>query len=388
MNKTMNKETPRTKKPFNWVSGIFLIGYHLALLIVLPWYFMKHSLGAGMIISSIVLLYATGMSITAGYHRLFSHRAYKANGFVEFLYLFFGAMAVQGSALIWCYDHRRHHNHVDTNDDPYNINRGFWYAHCLWLFEKPNKIEPRIVRDLLNNKMLVHQHENYGLWAIASNVVAVLVLGAIFSDFAGAIVIGWLLRMFALHHFTWFINSLAHMWGSKTFSQEHTAVDNWAISMLTFGEGYHNYHHTFATDYRNGIKWYNFDPTKWLIWGLNKLGFTKDLHRVKKHVIKTKMVLEDKRLLLETLKDFWKSEKPAWEKSVNELSEQLLEKFSNMEELLTNYQELKKKAETDGLASLKKEIESLKSNLQEDWNNWLSLCKNVMKGAPQHQHVH
>ena len=106
------------KDNFNWGPGIFLIAYHLILLITLPFYFIYHSVHLGTVISSIVLLYLAGLSITGGYHRYYSHRAYKTNRFVEAVLLFFGSMAGQGSVLRWSNDHRIHHAHVDTDADP------------------------------------------------------------------------------------------------------------------------------------------------------------------------------------------------------------------------------------------------------------------------------
>src|SRR5206468_2641426 len=140
--------------------------------------------------------------------------------------------------------------------------------------------DPKVVPDLMKNRLVMFQDRFIGTWMILSNAIAFLLVGWLLNDFLGAFVISLWTRLFTLHHFTWFINSLAHTWGDKPFSQEQSAVDNYIISLLTFGEGYHNYHHTFANDYRNGIRWYHFDPTKWLIWSLHKLGLAFDLKRM------------------------------------------------------------------------------------------------------------
>ena len=280
------------KNGFNWVPALFLIIYQTILLAALPFYFYYAEVSISMMIITFVLLYATGLSITGGYHRLYSHRTFKTHGLIEWILMFFGSMAGQGSALRWCYDHRLHHAFVDTDEDPYSIKKGFWYAHFLWILQKPKTIDPKVVPDLMNNPLLVFQHRFYGILFIGSNLLVFLTLGWLMNDFLGALVMAVGVRLFLLHHFTWFINSLAHTRGDKPFSQEHSAVNNYVISLLTFGEGYHNYHHTYANDYRNGIYWYQFDPTKWLIWILSKMGLVQNLRTVDHLTIKKRIVIE------------------------------------------------------------------------------------------------
>ncbi|MDB6080903.1 MAG: putative fatty-acid desaturase, partial [Chlamydiia bacterium] len=265
---------------FNKKTGIFIITYHILLVIAWFFYFSLCTSSLGVIISSIVLFFLTGLSITGGYHRYYSHSTYKTNYAVEAVLLFFGSMAAQASALRWSFEHRLHHAYVDTDNDPYSVKRGFWYAHILWLFKKPAPIDKKVVPDLFKNPLVMFQHNHYLACMLTSNVIAFVTVGYFFNDWLGAFVLAWWTRLFCLHHSTWFINSLAHYWGAQSFNREQTAVDNYIISFLTFGEGYHNYHHTFANDYRNGIRWYHFDPTKWLIWGLHAVGLAHSLKRV------------------------------------------------------------------------------------------------------------
>lgn len=236
----------RSNKNFNWGPGLFIIIYHILLFITLPIYLYYAHIQWSTIIASVVLLYVTGISITGGYHRFYAHRTYKTNTFIEGVVLFFASMAGQGSALRWAYDHRLHHAHVDTDKDPYSIKKGFLYAHMLWLFEKPNEIDSKVVPDLLKNKLVMFQHRFVGSCMIVTNAIAFLFVGWLLNDYWGAFFLALWTRLFTLHHFTWFINSLAHTWGEKPFSEEHSAVDNYFLSMVTFGEGYHNYHHTFC----------------------------------------------------------------------------------------------------------------------------------------------
>jgi len=369
-----------TSRGINWGPAAFLIFYQVALLLGLPVYFYYNTPSWAMIAISVVLLYATGMSITAGYHRFFAHRTYKANKVVEAFLILFGTMACQGSVLRWSYDHRLHHAHVDGDDDPYAIKRGFWYAHCLWILEKPREIQQKTVSDLFRNKLVMFQHRHYESLMILTNVLMFLLVGWALNDYLGAFVISFWTRLFVLHHFTWFINSLAHTWGDKPFCTEQTAVDNYIISLLTFGEGYHNYHHAYSNDYRNGIRWYHYDPSKWLIWAFNKLGWTRDLKRMDPYTIKKRMILERKDLLTNRLKDLWYVKKDELENSIQEISEGILEKITEFKQLNDKYREAK--GQKDLRSNLKTELKKLKSNIKQDWRMWKQLSSQIMHLKP------
>lgn len=374
-------------KEVNWGPTIFLITYQVILLAVLPFYFYYTLPSISMLVVSFILLYLTGLSITAGYHRLYAHKTYRTNVVIEAIILFFASMAGQGSALRWGFDHRLHHAYVDTDDDPYSIKKGFWYAHFLWIIEKPRKIDPKVVPDLMKNKLVMFQHRYVELCLVVTNAIAFFAVGALLNDYLGAFVISLWLRMFALHHFTWFINSLAHTWGDKPFSQEQSAVNNYVISLLTFGEGYHNYHHTFANDYRNGIRWYHFDPTKWLIWTLNKFGLAYDLKFMNSYSIKRKLVLEHKNLLLQRIRTYWNVKTDELEQQVNEISEKIVENISQFNQLKEKYRDLKrnvkrKSQEYNAVKALRLEMKSMKKRLQADWRKWWALSRTILRKKP------
>ena len=351
------------KKAINWSGVLFLGGYHLLLFILLPIFFIYFTPPLGIIIASVALFILCGLAITAGYHRYFSHRSYKTNKFMEYILLFFGTLAVEGSALQWSYEHRLHHAYVDTDEDPYNINKGFWYAHFLWLINPPKKPEKKLVGDLLRNKAVVFQHKYYGLLMILTNALVIVGLGLLFKSLFAAFVLCGLLRMFSLHHATWFINSLAHVWGSKTYSKEHSAVDNYAISLLTFGEGYHNYHHTFAHDYRNGTKWYHFDPTKWLIWGLSKVGLAKGLKKMNDFVVQKKLIAHDKELLLSKIKTSVFS-------NYQNLEEKVVLYYDRLSDSLTKLNQACKEKTS--------KVKELKKQVQLDWKSYIKLSKSIL----------
>ncbi len=374
------------KKEFNWGPGLFLIIYQTLFLITLPIYLYYYTPSWGLLAISAVLLYITGLSITAGYHRLYSHRCYKAKGIVEYFLLFFGAMAGQSSVLRWSYDHRLHHAHVDTDEDPYCIKKGFWYAHFFWILEKPKEVDPKVVSDLIKNKRVMFQDRHVGKLMVLSNTLAFLTVGYILGDYLGAFMIALWGRMFALHHFTWFINSLAHTWGDKPFSQEHSAVNNYVISLLTFGEGYHNYHHTFANDYRNGVKWYQFDPTKWLIWTLSKLGLTSSLRRTNSLAIKKKMVTEHRNLMMEHIEKYFVDTKDDLARQVDEMSNRIVAKIAEFNELKESYKQMKRDFDKRELVKVVKlEIKELKRSLKYDWKEWNSLSHLILNASHRQQ---
>lgn len=372
-----------TSRGINWGAAIFLITYQTILLIALPFYLYYSPPSIGLTLFTFLLLFVTGISITGGYHRYFAHRTYRTNRFIEGILLFLGSMTAQGSALRWSFDHRNHHAFVDTDDDPYSINKGFWYAHFLWILEKPRPIEKKLVSDLLRNPLIVIQDKYYNTSMILTNFIVFLFTGWLFNDYLGALVFGLFFRMFMLHHFTWFINSLAHTWGDKPFCTEQTAVDNYLISLLTFGEGYHNYHHTYANDYRNGIRWYHFDPTKWTIWLLNKMGMASDLKRMDAYTIKKRMVLERKDLLLDRLKNLWYVQKEELEKNVQEASDKILEQIAEFKKLVETYNAAKKaKSEKDLIEQLKSDIKKLRKSIKSDWRRWKKLSRTILHLRP------
>jgi stearoyl-CoA desaturase (delta-9 desaturase) len=264
-----------------WTNIIFFSVWTILTAIAVPWYIVTHGVTWIEIVVCIALWFATGLSITAGYHRLFSHKAYKASAPVRLFYALFGGASFEASIITWSAHHRFHHRHVDTENDPYDATQGFWYSHMGWLLFKGVKHDDLSnVPDLWKDPICAWQHRHYLAIAIGTNLAILVGLGLITGHWLGMIVFALLLRVFLLHHFTWLINSAAHIWGNQPWSRGHTARDNWFLSLLTFGEGYHNYHHTFQADYRNGPLWYNIDVTKWLIWSLWRFGLADGLRRV------------------------------------------------------------------------------------------------------------
>jgi stearoyl-CoA desaturase (delta-9 desaturase) len=254
----------------------------LVAVIAVPWYGFTKGFSLGSWAFFAFFLIANEMSITGGYHRLWAHRAYEAHPALRWFFMIFGSMALQNSALVWCSGHRTHHLHVDDYDkDPYSAKRGFWFSHIGWMLrEYPSgKQDFANIPDLKRDPLLQFQHRFYVPLVLITNFGFPLLAGWIVGDILGTMILAGVLRLVLSHHFTFFINSLAHMWGNRPYTDENTARDNPVLAVLTYGEGYHNFHHIFAHDYRNGVRWWQWDPTKWMIAGLSFIGITRRLKR-------------------------------------------------------------------------------------------------------------
>lgn len=271
------------KPPLIWLNIIIFTVLTLIAVIGAPLWAMQHGFDTTTIAITVFLFFFTGMSITAGYHRLWSHKAYDAHPVVKVILAIGGAMALQNSILHWSSDHRVHHRHVDDNDkDPYSAKRGFWYSHIGWMlreYQASRYTDYSNCRDLQKDKVVMWQHNHYLAIVLAANLGITALLGWLNGNIIGMILMAGVVRLVLVHHVTFFINSLAHIWGKKTYTDVNTARDNGFLALFTFGEGYHNFHHIFEYDYRNGIRWFHYDPTKWLIKGLSLVGLASNLRK-------------------------------------------------------------------------------------------------------------
>ncbi len=266
----------------NWPVTLTLGLTFLAAVTVVPWYGISHGFSPWAWIFFAVFLVLNGIGIGSGYHRLWSHRAYEAHWLLRAFLAFIGGMALQNSILVWCIRHRAHHRDVDDNDkDPYSIGRGFWFAHIGWMLRdyKSGELDWSIAPDLARDPVVAWQHRYYLPLVLFSNIALPLLLGWAVGDVWGVFLLAGILRLVLSHHVTFFINSLCHMWGSRPYSDSNSARDNWFLAIITYGEGYHNYHHMFQNDYRNGIRWWQYDINKWFIATCAWLGLARNLKR-------------------------------------------------------------------------------------------------------------
>lgn len=357
----MTKSQPpfnREEAKINWPASIVLIGTALAAAIVVPIYSWQHDFSQAAWISFVALAILSGISITAGYHRLWAHRAFEAHWTVRLVLLVFGTMTVQNSVLIWASGHRRHHRHVDhVDNDPYSAKRGFWYSHIGWMLKDydPLKEDFSNAPDLLKDPMLVFQHKHYGLLALVTNLGIPLLIGYLAGDIWGVVILAGLFRLVFTHHTTFFINSLAHIWGRQPYTDENTARDNDLLAFVTYGEGYHNFHHIFQYDYRNGVKWYQFDPTKWLIAGLDKIGLAKNLKRVPEFQIeKARVAMQFRHAEAKIATS--KNHEPSFQAQFETFSAKLSEEYEHFTKAIQDWAELREAWYADTKHQVKKEV--------------------------------
>ncbi|OMH79101.1 putative acyl-CoA desaturase [Zancudomyces culisetae] len=223
----------------------------------------------------------SGLGITAGYHRLWSHVSYKATRGLEIFLAFAGCAAVQGSIFWWSRDHRVHHRYTDTPRDPYNALEGFYHSHMGWMLVRKDRraLGYADTTDLKANPVIRFQHKYYPALALLMAIaVPTLVCGLLWGDYRGGYFFAGITRMVVLHHATFCVNSLAHTLGRSTYDDSQTAKDSVVTAVVTLGEGYHNFHHEFPKDYRNAIRFYQYDPTKWFIRACSVLGLASELY--------------------------------------------------------------------------------------------------------------
>jgi stearoyl-CoA desaturase (Delta-9 desaturase) len=268
----------------DWPTSSFLIGTLFLSLTAVPAYLWFFGIDWFQMALFFVMFCACGFSITLGYHRLYSHLTFQAHWIVRLFTLIFGAGAFENSVLLWACEHRSHHKHVDHEEDPYCISKGFFHAHIGWLMFKLKPFPPfDNVADLQKDALVVLQHR-YIHWigtlvAFVFPAILGFAWGGWISALGGFLIAG-VARVVVLQHCTFCINSLCHYLGKQPYSSKCSARDSWLMAIVTLGEGYHNYHHQFQHDYRNGVKPWQLDPTKWIIWTLSKLGFVSKLRRV------------------------------------------------------------------------------------------------------------
>jgi stearoyl-CoA desaturase (delta-9 desaturase) len=253
-----------------------------------------------------LLYYAmTGMGITAGYHRLWSHRAYSARLPLRIFLAAFGGGAVEGSIRWWSCGHRLHHRYTDTDKDPYSVRKGLLYSHIGWMVlrSNPKKAGRVDIADLNADPVVRWQHKNYILVLFTmAYLFPMAIAGFGWGDWKGGLVWAGIVRLTVVHHATFCVNSLAHYLGDQPFDDRRSPRDHFLTALVTFGEGYHNFHHEFPSDYRNAIRWYQYDPTKWLIWVSKKVGLAYDLKTFSQNAIEQGIVQQRQKKL-----DRWRS---------------------------------------------------------------------------------
>ncbi|KAJ4488495.1 hypothetical protein J3R30DRAFT_3436177 [Lentinula aciculospora] len=270
-----------------WSNSIFFVSVHLAALIGMYWLPPTRITWP-----TVALTYAmwqlAEFGITVGYHRLWSHRAFRATISIRFLLAILGSAGFQGSIKWWCLRHRLHHRFTDDPiHDPYAATRGLLYSHMGWIFFKPTYTRMELVdrEDLDRDPVVRFQHKYYIPLALFFGFAVPPLIGALWNDALGAFVWAGLVSRLAVWHCTFFVNSLAHWDGLQPFSDENTSRGNLLLAILTSGEGNHNFvreHHAFPHDYRSGPWITMWDPSKWVILLLHRFGYVSGLRQARK----------------------------------------------------------------------------------------------------------
>jgi len=234
----------------------------------------------------VVFYVLSGLGVTVGFHRLFTHGSFKANKGVRAALAIAGMTALQGPVITWVADHRRHHAYSDRDGDPHSpwrfgsspaaLAKGFWYAHMGWLFQRNLTNADRFAPDLLKDKSLVKLNQLFVLWTALSLLLPGVLGGLLtWSWWGGFTAFFWagLVRVSLLHHITWSVNSICHMIGERPFKSRDKASNFWPLAIVSFGESWHNSHHADPTCARHGVLRGQLDISARVIWMFEKLGW-------------------------------------------------------------------------------------------------------------------
>ena len=369
----------------HWENAAFLIATPLIAIVGVPLHFYDTGITWSMIGVLAFFLAATGLSITAGYHRLFAHRSYEASSAVRLFYLVFGAAACQNSALKWVTDHRNHHRFVDKDRDPYNIRRGFFHAHIGWIvFKDPQDphessgIDP----DLLADPLMRWQDRFYLPIAISAGGGLPLLIGGFLGDALGCFLLAGVARTVIVHHSTFLINSLCHFIGRQPYSLQDSSRDSALVAFLTCGEGFHNFHHRFQYDYRNGVRWYHFDPTKWLIKLLETLRLAQRLRKASNlHIFKARLDVQ-KDLAERNLTGVSQGFRTVMERQIHARHEALLSAYANWRKQRVEYRSIRVSTGSKGeqlLLTIRRDLRQARSHYTQTRASWVAL----VSGAAQ-----
>ena len=231
------------------------------------------------------------LGVTLGFHRMLTHGAFDAPTWVRVALAIAGSFAVEGSVIRWVADHRRHHMFTDREGDPHSPHlvdddtwrgtlRGLWHAHIGWFFVKETTVVPRFAPDLLKDRPIRIVSKLFALWTVLSFAAAPAIALAVtrsWHDAVTALVWGSLVRIFLLHHVTWSVNSICHFFGKRPYETGDFSTNNWLMSIVSFGEGWHNNHHAFPSSAFHGLEWWQVDLTGLVIRLLRRLGLVRNL---------------------------------------------------------------------------------------------------------------
>ncbi|WP_338251736.1 acyl-CoA desaturase [Dictyobacter halimunensis] len=234
------------------------------------------------IVMLLIMYTCITFGVTAGFHRMLTHRSFRAHPIIKFLLLVFGSMSLEGSALEWASTHVKHHAQADKEGDPHSPTEGFIHAHLGWLF-KDRMADPNVYcRNLVNDRMVVFVSRTFLVWVVLSLLIPLAIGGWHGLLWAG------LVRIFIVHHVTWSVNSICHTFGKREFETTDKSRNEWIVGLLAFGEGWHNNHHAFPRSAFHGLHWWQVDLSAYLIRAMEKVGLVKDVYRIPTDMLKNR----------------------------------------------------------------------------------------------------
>lgn len=263
---TLNLPRPR------WNVIIATVVLHLGVLLAfLPGTFSWAAVGVAVFLHWVTL----GLGITLGFHRLVSHRSFRAPKWLEYFLILCGSLAGQGGVLGWVGFHRMHHRYSDQVQDPHDSTQGLWWSHISWLMhDVPMRTElAKYTQDVSADPFYQFCHKHYIFLQVGLGVVLYLIGGWSF------VIWGTFVRLFFGFHCTCFVNSACHQWGYRTYETGDRSTNCWWVALLTYGEGWHNNHHAFQHSARHGLQWWEVDVTWLTIRGLEKLGIVSHVKK-------------------------------------------------------------------------------------------------------------
>lgn len=222
------------------------------------------------------------LGVTAGFHRMLTHRSFRAHPVVRAIMLILGSMAVEGTAMTWAANHLKHHSLADQEGDPHSPVDGLFHAHLGWLFTTEDADPQVYCRHLLKDPVVVFVDRTFLLWVVLSLLIPFAIGG-----WTG-LLWGGLVRMFFVHHITWSVNSVCHTFGRRAFETTDRSRNQWMVGLLALGEGWHNNHHAFPRSAVHGLERWQFDASAWLIAGFERLGLARDVQRITPEVLARK----------------------------------------------------------------------------------------------------
>lgn len=364
----------------NWPGALFLTLTPLAAVVLTTIHIWREGFVWQVWALAALFYCMSAASITGGYHRYFAHRTYEASPWLKWFWALFGAMAFQNSILIWARDHRVHHRFVDTDRDPYSINKGFFYAHFGWmlLVEESQVNVGSYGRDLERDPVVAFQHKYYIPIAIFMSFVLPMVIGYFFGSWLGGVAVAGCVRLVLVHHMTFFINSWCHVFGRQTYTDSNTARDSVLMALATFGEGYHNFHHIFASDYRNGVRWYHWDPTKWAIQLFKHLGLAWNLRVTPWNEIMSMQMQMDEKRLKSRLQSNWQEQ---FQNQLDTLKGKVETACARWEQLRSEYKSLATnyaQISRDRLREVKAQLRAAKSEFNSALEQWREYHSSMM----------